>query len=412
MVTGTRLSDLGSGGGFNPLTDALVTVRNGGGPGNPDVLTDLSDYVPYIGATSDVALGTIGSEIITNGNFAANANNWSLGTGLSYDSTNHAILYTGSASSGNLAQTFGALQPSGWYQFSFDISNKTGSGVLTHTFTVVDNVGTELATMAFTGTNGTKSGILYAASVQSIRYIWIKCQSNGVAATNNIDNVSFKLLTPTYDLLARNGDFTSLFVTGNSYIAGNLGVGIGASEKLDVYGTVLAGASADGSGYKLRGTDGSVIRALDPTNTGATNSINIGAVGSGGHARIHGTNIVFVLPDGTELARFTGDGKLGMGLSNPVYSIEISQYQNVALRLNDTAISGADWLILPQTSNTTKLFRVFDNYRTVDVFQINDSGDPAFPSIVRTSPSGTFGEVFYTDAATAVANNYNVLCLS
>lgn len=57
-VTFAPLSSFGSGGNFNTATDKVVTVRNGGGPANPDVLTGLGGvFVPYTGATAPVNLG-------------------------------------------------------------------------------------------------------------------------------------------------------------------------------------------------------------------------------------------------------------------------------------------------------------------------------------------------------------------
>lgn len=49
-------SSLGNGGTFNPSTDKLLTVRNGGGPSNPDVLTTLPAFAPS--ATTDTTNAT------------------------------------------------------------------------------------------------------------------------------------------------------------------------------------------------------------------------------------------------------------------------------------------------------------------------------------------------------------------
>jgi hypothetical protein len=109
--------------------------------------------------------------------------------------------------------------------------------------------------------------------------------------------------------------------------AGNIGISTSTPcEKLDVNGTILAGCSADGSGYKLRGTDGTVFRFADPTTAGGgTTNVNLGAVGAScGDIRFHATNTLFLSNGGTnERMRVTSAGLIGINTTSPVAPLQV-----------------------------------------------------------------------------------------
>ncbi len=198
---------------------------------------------------TNVALGNLGSETITNGSFATNANSWSLGAQFSYDATNHAALYTGNNSPSSRAQTFGSLQPFGWYYYSFDVSNKTGSGVITATVNIYDNIGTLISSTLNTGTNGTKTGYIYASSAQSIRYFFLTCQSNGVAATIDIDNISFKLISLPGSIYGKSANFDTIssisnLSGSNAIFSGTIDAGVFKQSNNVVIDTSTIGAQS------------------------------------------------------------------------------------------------------------------------------------------------------------------------
>lgn len=98
------------------------------------------------------------------------------------------------------------------------------------------------------------------------------------------------------------------------------------SHKLDVRGNAVLGDGTDGSGLKLRMLDGTtVLRTFDPTNVGRTNSINFGAVGSGGDLRAHGTDHHWLNNLGTVEYMIIKDGNLGIGTTSPSTILAVVQ---------------------------------------------------------------------------------------
>lgn len=65
-------------------------------------------------------------------------------------------------------------------------------------------------------------------------------------------------------------------------------------------------------------------------------------------------------PQTTPIMCFKGnDGRIGIGTATPASTLHISR-PSCELRLTDTLVGNADWGILPQTNNSTKLFRIID----------------------------------------------------
>lgn len=174
--------------------------------------------------------------------------------------------------------------------------------------------------------------------------------------------------------------------TGNTTINGNLFLGTGG----------------DGSGLKLKMSDGSYLRTFDPTNTGSPNSINFGAVGAGGDLRAHGQNFILLSNAGGEYGRFvaaTGSLELDGGID---VVGKISQVDPYGQRY-ELAVGTAYGLLhngLPVDGGVLKLgfgngssyicggqqggglFHVFIGSTTVPKFTIFDSGVAAFANTV------------------------------
>ena len=78
------------------------------------------------------------------------------------------------------------------------------------------------------------------------------------------------------------------------------------------------------------------------------------------------------------------NGNVGIGTDNPSASLQISQPLSTELRLTATNITNADWSILPQTNNTTPLFRVYNRATASDTLDITVAGNVG---IAQTAPT-------------------------
>ena len=153
--------------------------------------------------------------------------------------------------------------------------------------------------------------------------------------------------------------------------SGNVGIGTNSpGRKLDVRGDVAIGAGADSSGLKLRMLDGiTLLRVFDPTNNGNVNSINFGAVGSGGDLRAHGTNILFLNSAGTpEYMRITSAGNVGIGTTNPLDALSVAGKVSIGggavnqfgvLDIHSTSTTGASRGIVFSTSGGNTQLALF-----------------------------------------------------
>jgi hypothetical protein len=68
-------------------------------------------------------------------------------------------------------------------------------------------------------------------------------------------------------------------------------------------------------------------------------------------------------------------GKVGIGTTSPDSTLDIEGNTGVSFRITDLAVANATWEIRPQTSNTTKLFRIIDQTAGADRLTINSTGD-------------------------------------
>jgi hypothetical protein len=121
----------------------------------------------------------VGPELVTNGGFDGNADNWTLGGTSVYNS--NAVDINVPSATGALSQTTGATVAAGrTYLVTYTITNYSGSGSIRPTF---GSAGT-----TFSSGNGTFSVPIVAASTNSdLLFI-----NGGVAYTATIDNISVK----------------------------------------------------------------------------------------------------------------------------------------------------------------------------------------------------------------------------
>ena len=89
-----------------------------------------------------------------------------------------------------------------------------------------------------------------------------------------------------------------------------------------------------------------------------------------------------------ERMRVGANGYVGIGTSNPQQKLHVSGNTGVRLRISDTAVASADWDILPQSGNTTKLFRIFDPTAGLDRMVINSSGNVGIGTLGGTIGTG------------------------
>ena len=66
-------------------------------------------------------------------------------------------------------------------------------------------------------------------------------------------------------------------------------------------------------------------------------------------------------------------GNIGVRTASPLAPLHVSDL-SAEIRITAPSITGADWGILPQTNNTTPLFRIFDRYNSLDRLTISSAG--------------------------------------
>lgn len=77
-------------------------------------------------------------------------------------------------------------------------------------------------------------------------------------------------------------------------------------------------------------------------------------------------------------------GNIGVGTASPLCKLHVSDL-SAEIRITAPSINGADWGILPQTNNTTPLFRIFDRYNSVDRLTISPAGLVNIPGTVTAT---------------------------
>lgn len=135
----------------------------------------------------------------------------------------------------------------------------------------------------------------------------------------------------------------------------NVGIGTTTpSEKLEVAGNLkVTGASAAAN-----------YTAIGGVLTGGATGLTLSAGGTNQN--------VAVVPSGTGATVLQGN--VGIGTGNPASKLHVTGNTNVDIRIEDTAVANARWRLLPQTNNSTKLFRIYDDANAANRLVINASG--------------------------------------
>jgi hypothetical protein len=87
-------------------------------------------------------------------------------------------------------------------------------------------------------------------------------------------------------------------------------------------------------------------------------------------------------------------GKVGIGLPNPSAPLHLYGNTGVSFRMEDAAVANATWALLPQTGNTTKLFRIQDVTAAANRLVIDGNGSVGIGTNV---PSGALDVSTLTD---------------
>ena len=156
-----------------------------------------------------------------------------------------------------------------------------------------------------------------------------------------------------------------LQVTGGAYVSGNLGVGItNPTTKLQVR-----------SAIRVDGNVNPYLSLNDGTNTGYLQ------IATGVLDLYHNSSITFS-PGGTERARFDSSGNLGIGLTNPVYKLNVQD--TIAITNNASNISN---LIFPVNGSASYNTWITADGRTSGYLAINTNNAER----LRINSSGNIG---------------------
>ncbi len=425
---------------LTPLSGGGYTISATGGGGGTPALPLNS--VQYNNATAfggfgysdgtNLLLGSLGSETIVNGNFATNTT-WSYTGGWTYDSTNKAAKFTSVGNPSNVAQTFGSLQAAGVYRYSITVSNRVGSGTANHFINLFNNSGGSIVTKNIGITNGTYTGFIYSS--QAIRNFFVTAQTLTGTVTFNDDDVSFIPVTLVGDVSASGFYGNLLAVSGD--VSGATGTFSGA----------ISGASGSFTGN---------VSALSFTQNGNT-VIDSSTIGAQSVAHATTSDLAsagvdpFVIGDGTGIAQIQSNASVGAyniqvdtsgtniggygGMSISVYALGAATgtFPTFGFRADYTPTSGplvatfvlgdidGGWNTTPSQvgamSYTTDTRQIKFGEMTIGGYTPNAVIiDNVYNTIMLpsapTSPSGAGNNpMFITDAATAVTNNYNVVCI-
>ena len=113
----------------------------------------------------------------------------------------------------------------------------------------------------------------------------------------------------------------------------------------------------------------------------------------------------------TPIMCFKGNsGRIGIGISAPAAPLHVSA-PSCEFRMTDTGVAGADWGILPQTNNNTKLFRIIDRNTGsggfADRLVIDSSGRIGIGTGQTTTTSAL--TVYATDASNAFTSGVSTV---
>ncbi len=86
-------------------------------------------------------------------------------------------------------------------------------------------------------------------------------------------------------------------------------------------------------------------------------------------------------------------GNVGIGTTSPTSKLHVHGDGDGRIELTDAQVPSARWWIMPQTSNTTNLFRIYDATAASDRLVINSTGNVGIGTAVPTSKLHVYGDV-------------------
>ena len=87
---------------------------------------------------------------------------------------------------------------------------------------------------------------------------------------------------------------------------------------------------------------------------------------------------------GADRVTVESDGQVGIGTASPSAPLHVSDL-TAEVRITAPTITGADWGILPQTSNSTPVFRIYDRYNDLDRLTISSAGLVTIPVALQVT---------------------------
>lgn len=101
-------------------------------------------------------------------------------------------------------------------------------------------------------------------------------------------------------------------------------------------------------------------------------------------AAIESSAAMTLRTNSTDRVTVSSAGLVGVGTTVPLAPLHVSDL-TAEVRITAPSINGADWGILPQTNNTTPVFRIFDRYNTLDRLTISSAGLVTIPGTLTVT---------------------------
>jgi hypothetical protein len=192
--------------------------------------------------------------------------------------------------------------------------------------------------------------------------------------------------------------------SGGAIIAGNVGIGTTSPADTLSYGKALDIQSSTGAAIYLRDSDATSVYGLFAYDGGGINRTNIGGIGANNYVRI--------ISAGNEAIRIDASGNVGIGTTNPLNLLHVSQPSaNTIFRLGNNASydqfiyfnGGNDWSLGMDYSNSNAF--VLSNSSTIgtnDRVVVTTAGNVGIGSTVPNEKLTVNGKGYFISYTPAV----------